>query len=97
MVFPHDFNIVTNFYVLLGIADQVADQADVSSIGQLYQNHDVGSFISQRFMHRMPDPFKRIDFAVARTLRPAHVTRAAFMTDPLRTELKAAARMTALH
>ena len=79
-----------------GIAQKVAEHADVAGIGQLDQHDDVRTVALQRRMHRMPRPLPAVDAALARHLVPIHVEGQALVADPFRPPLERAAFPAAL-
>jgi hypothetical protein len=65
MIFPHYFDLIADFDVLLWISQEITNHANIPSIWQLDEGDKIRTFVSQRFMHGMPDPLKRIDLAAS--------------------------------
>src|SRR5690606_12511115 len=83
--------------LLLRIAEQVADQADIVGMRQFHQDDDVGAVSLERRVHRVPDALPTKDAAASFDRLPSHVEGVTAVADPLRPPLPAAAALAALH
>ena len=62
---------------LVGIADEVADNAHTIGLRKLHQYHDVGSLCSESGMHGMPDPLMAVQHSNSRNFIEAEIERIA--------------------
>ena len=91
MRFEHRLHRRADRHGLFGIAQEIADHADVSVIGEFDQHGDIGTMAGQRRMHRVMRPLIRIDPALARDVRPGEVEGMAAVADPFGSPLPRAA------
>jgi len=63
MIFPYNANGITDFHILLWVAEQVADHADATRIRQLDKHDKIWPTLLQCFMDGMPDALEGVDFA----------------------------------
>jgi hypothetical protein len=73
MWFEHPLDRRADHDLLLRIAEQVTQHADVASVRQLDEYGDVGAVVPQRRMHRMPTARPGPDAAFAVHRDPSHV------------------------
>src|SRR5579871_1826057 len=97
MMLEHAFDIASDCNSLQGIAEQVSDHANATSVRQLDEHGEVGTVLAQRCVRRMPDPLPTEDAAARRDLGPLGVEGMAAVTQPFRAELPRPAMRAALH
>src|SRR5690606_35628792 len=73
--------------LLHGIAQQVADHADIAGVGQFDQYRQIGAMVGERLMRGMPYPLPAVDAAGGLDLCPRRIEAVAMMAQPFGAEL----------
>ena len=97
VVLEDRLDIVADRYFLLGVAEQVADHADLVGVRQLDDDDHVGDRLGERGVHGVPDPLPGEDPPASLHLPPLEVVREAAVADPLRPPLMLLAGGAVLH